>query len=165
LHSQLSRKETVEYLFLTEVFQDPVHTNHSFGAEIQIVSGPLIGPSKVKQEIFNKLTTRRVSRNYEDRQKRLATRSIALRDPNGAPRKTFRRGCQAATITTVLGGSPMSAAPIVMNIPSTKPSKLFPDGIFPHGKIHQAGGVLFPLIGTHGHHPFLEILGSSQPGI
>jgi hypothetical protein len=144
------------------VFQDPVHANHSFGGDIQIVSEPLIGPSRVKQEIFNKLTTRRVSRNYEDRQKRLAARSIALRDPNGAPRKTFRRGCQAATITTVLGGSPMYPAPIVMNVPSTK--RVFNDGQNPFIK---RGEYYFAVImvGTHGRRPFLEILGSSKPVI
>ena len=110
--------------------------------EVEIVSEPLTGLSKVKQEIWNKSTSRQVSHNYEDRQRRLAARSIALRDPNGEPRKTFRRGCKAVTITTVLGGSSMDPAPVVMNIPTG----IFPDGQNPfikEGEFYFAGAYLW----------------------
>jgi len=137
---EFNKKELTKALDLYQI-KGPV-MDISDDDDVEIVSEPLTGLSKVKQEIWNKSTSRQVSHNYEDRKRRLAARSIALRDPNGAPRKTFRRGCHKATITTVLGGSPMDPAPIVMNVPTEG----FPNGKNPfikEGEFYFAGAYLW----------------------
>jgi len=103
---------------------DDINNGDDDGDDVQLVSDTSTGLSHVKLEMFNKATARRVSANYEDRQRRINQRMLALKTLNGEPRKVFRRGCHKATITQVLGGSPMEPAPIVNNIP---------EGIFDNG--------------------------------
>lgn len=86
--------------------------------EVQIVRDTeLKGMTQVKLEMFNKATGRRVSNNYEERQKRLRERAAAIQEPSGAPRKVFRRGCNKASLTQVLGGIGTDPAPIVLKVP------------------------------------------------
>ena len=107
--------------------------------EVQLVSDTApSGLSRVKLEMFGKATSRRVSSNYLERQQRIKARMQALKDPTGAPRKVFRRGCHKACITQVLGGSGTDPSPIV-RVP---PTNIFEDGINPFiqkGQYYFAG--------------------------
>ena len=107
--------------------------------EVQLVSDTApSGLSRVKLEMFGKATSRRVSSNYLERQQRIKARIQALKDPTGAPRKVFRRGCHKACITQVLGGSGTHPAPIVR----VAPTNIFEDGINPFiqkGQYYFAG--------------------------
>jgi len=80
--------------------------------DVQFLRDTSSGLSQIKQEMFHKATARRVSSNYEERQRRIRERLVALKSPSGEARKVFRRGNHKHSICTVLGGS-LQAAPIV----------------------------------------------------
>lgn len=107
--------------------------------EVQLVSDSAPrGLSQVKLEMFGKATARRVSSTYLERQRRIEARMQALKEPGGAPRKVFRRGCQKATLTQVLGGSGTSPCPIVRVVPTD----IFENGTNPfiqRGQYYFAG--------------------------
>ena len=89
-------------------------TNDDNDDDVQLISGSTrsSGFSRVKLEMFNKATSRRVSANYKERQTRMKERMLAMKAPNGGPRKVFRRGSHNQSICQVLGGG-ILAAPIV----------------------------------------------------
>lgn len=72
---------------------------------------------KLKSEMFKGVANAAYNTSNIERQKRYALRLRTNLTPDGRPRKVFRRGCDPACITQVLGGSGTEGGPIVKKPP------------------------------------------------
>ena len=98
----------------------------------------LRGHTHVKMEIVKSIKAMASkSEILEKRKERQMLRLKACTTTNGDLRKVFRRGCNARTITQILGGTPMEPAPIVMNDPTLLPFSENP--FIEQGQIYFAG--------------------------